>query len=80
MTTLNVRVIRPFVYVRESQTAAFARQAALPVVPENCPACFAMPMQRQSMKLLLAEQEKAHPKLFPSLLTAMRPLMQSPSA
>jgi tRNA 2-thiocytidine biosynthesis protein TtcA len=29
------------------------------------------------MKLMLAEQEKSHPKLFASLLTAMRPLMQA---
>jgi Predicted ATPase of the PP-loop superfamily implicated in cell cycle control len=73
----DVRVIRPFVYVRERQTADFAKHAALPVVAENCPACFAMPMQRQQMKLMLAEQEKSHPKLFASLLTAMRPLMQA---
>lgn len=76
----DIRVIRPFVYVRERQTASFAEHAALPVVPENCPACFSMPMQRQSMKLMLAEQEKSHPKLFSSLLTAMRPLMRSAPA
>ena len=32
-------------------------------------------MQRYQMKALLAEQEKLHPKLFASLLTAMKPLM-----
>ena len=73
----NVRVIRPLIYARERQTRDFAANAALPVIPENCPACFSMPQQRQSMKLMLAEQEKAHPRIFNSLLTAMRPLMGS---
>lgn len=71
----DVRVIRPFVYVRERQTRDFAQRAALPVVPENCPACFAMPRQRQEMKAWLAAQEKRHPSLFANLLAAMRPLM-----
>ena len=72
----DVRVIRPLVYVRERQTRDFAKRAALPVVQENCPACFAMPMQRQRMKALLAEQERQHPSLFANLLAAMRPLMR----
>ena len=42
----DVRVIRPFVYVRERQTRDFAANSNLPVIPENCPACFAMPQQR----------------------------------
>ena len=73
----DLRVIRPFVYVRERQTSAFAQSAGLPVIPENCPACFAMPMQRWQMKQRLAEMEKGNAKLFPSLLTAMRPLLGS---
>jgi len=32
-------------------------------------------MQRQQMKLLLADLEKQHSILFPNLLNAMRPLM-----
>jgi tRNA 2-thiocytidine biosynthesis protein TtcA len=75
----DIRVIRPFVYVRERQTRAFAQDAALPVVNENCPACFGVPTQRMHMKELLAQQEAANPKLFPSLLTAMRPLMGDPT-
>lgn len=71
----DIRLIRPLVYVRERQTRAFARNAGLPVVHENCPACFRLPMQRFRMKTLLAEQEKAHPHLFANLLSAMRPLM-----
>ncbi|MHB1677618.1 MAG: ATP-binding protein [Sulfuriferula sp.] len=71
----DVRVIRPLVYARERQTLDFAKHAKLPIVQENCPACFGMPMQRQNIKSLLAEQEKSQPKLFASMLTAMRPLM-----
>jgi tRNA 2-thiocytidine biosynthesis protein TtcA len=71
----DIRVIRPLVYARERQTRDFAQRAGLPVIMENCPACFAMPMQRWQMKQMLAEQELKHPTLFASLLTAMRPLM-----
>ena len=71
----DLRLIRPFVYVRERQLADFARTAGLPVIADNCPACFRMPSQRQQMKTLLATQEVSHPALFANLLHAMRPLM-----
>jgi tRNA 2-thiocytidine biosynthesis protein TtcA len=71
----DLRVIRPLIYARERQTRDFAANAQLPVISENCPACFAKPMQRYQMKLLLAEQEKQHSSLFANLLTAMRPIM-----
>jgi tRNA(Ile)-lysidine synthase TilS/MesJ len=71
----DVRIIRPFAYVRERQTAAYAREAGLPVVPDSCPACFDMPTQRHHMKELLATEEAQNPGLFKSLLTAIRPLM-----
>ena len=73
-------VIRPFVYARERQTRDFAHKVGLPVISENCPACFAVPTQRFAMKQMLAEQEKLHPKLFASLMTAMKPLMGTPPA
>jgi len=72
----DVRIIRPLVYVRERQTAAFAEAKLLPVVPDSCPACFNMPTQRQHMKELLAREEVANHGLFKSLLTALKPLMQ----
>lgn len=71
----DLRVIRPLVYVRETQTAAFAQAAGLPVITENCPACFRKPTQREHMKALLHEEERNNPQLFKSLLTALRPLM-----
>ncbi len=39
----DLRVIRPLVYVRERDLNSFAKQVSLPVIPENCPACFAAP-------------------------------------
>ena len=71
----DIRVIRPLLYVRERQTVDFAKAAGLPVIPENCPACFGMPTQRMHMKTLLAQQEAGNSKLFANLLTAMRPLL-----
>ena len=72
----DLRVIRPLVHARERQTAAFAAEAGLPVIVENCPACFDMPTQRQHMKELLAAEERDNPQLFRSLLSAMRPLIE----
>lgn len=71
----DLRVVRPFVYIRERQTVDFARRAGLPAIVDNCPACFRMPTERMRVKQLLADQEKERPKLFRSLLSAMRPLM-----
>ncbi|QKT03396.1 tRNA 2-thiocytidine biosynthesis protein TtcA [Ectothiorhodospiraceae bacterium 2226] len=71
----DLRVIRPLAYVRERQTAAFAADAGLPVIGDNCPACFAMPTERAHIKGLLAQEEARHHGLFKSLLTAMQPLL-----
>ncbi len=71
----DLRVIRPFVYVRERQLVDFAAAAGLPVIADNCPACFRIPTQRAHMKQLLAREEQAHNKLFANLLHAMHPLM-----
>jgi len=73
----DVRVIRPLVYAREHQTAAFAEAAGLPVIPDSCPACFQMPTQRQHMKTLLATEEADNKLLFKSLLSTLKPLMDS---
>lgn len=76
----DIRIIRPLIYARERQTAAFAKNAALPVINENCPACFAMPTERMHMKSVLASLESTHSKLFPNLLTTLRPLLHDPRA
>jgi tRNA 2-thiocytidine biosynthesis protein TtcA len=73
----DIRIIRPLVYARERQLADFARSAHLPVIVENCPACFSKPTQRQHMKELLAKEERNNERLFPTLLSTMRPIMKN---
>lgn len=72
----DLRVIRPLIYTRERQTRAFVENANLPVIEENCPACFDMPTQRFYFKNLLQNEEKNNPAVYKSLLSAMRPLME----
>lgn len=71
----DLRVIRPLVYVREKELRRFAEKVKLPVIAENCPACFEAPKERHRTKQLLAAQEILFPDLYHSLLTAMKPLM-----
>ncbi|CAH3196907.1 unnamed protein product [Porites evermanni] len=71
----DLRVIRPLVYVREKELRSFAEKVKLPVIAENCPACFEAPKERHRTKQLLAAQEILFPGLYHSLLTAMKPLM-----
>ena len=71
----DLRVIRPLIYVREKDLRGFADRVKLPVIPENCPACFEAPKERHRMKQLLAQQEVLFPKLFKSLRAALYPLI-----
>lgn len=71
----DLRVIRPFVYVREKTLRQFAESRNLPVIPENCPACFDAPKERHRVKQLLAQQEILFPRLFWSLRSALHPLI-----
>jgi len=72
----DLRVIRPMAYVREKELADFADNNNLPVIVENCPACFDMPTQREHMKQLLLKEEQNNKNLFGSLLTAMKTLIE----
>lgn len=71
----DLRIIRPFVRVRERMLIDFAAQNALPVIADNCPACFAKPTQREHFKALLADEERRNPQLFRSLAATLTPLM-----
>jgi len=71
----DIRIIRPFVRVRENQTRDFASSAGLPVIPDNCPACFAKPQARQHFKDLLLAEEQRNKHLYANLWTAMQPLI-----
>ena len=72
----DVRIIRPFVYVRERDIRKWAFESKLPVISENCPACFEIPKERKRMKTLLSTQELLYINLFPNLMSAMKPLME----
>ena len=56
-------MIRPLVYVRETEAEDFAEASSLPIVPENCPACFEAPKERYRVKCLLATQARSPPML-----------------
>ena len=71
----DVRIIRPLVYVRERQTADYAKESLLPVIPDSCPACFGMPTEREHIKQLLRQEESHNKTLYKSILTAIKPLM-----
>ena len=73
----DLRVIRPLVFLRERATRDFAHGCRLPVISENCPACFRPADERYRVKRLLATEEAHNPTLFSCLLKAMRPLMVS---
>ncbi|KJH41938.1 aminotransferase, class V [Dictyocaulus viviparus] len=76
----TLRVIRPLIFVRERALREFAETRGLPVVPENCPACFNQATERHRIKQLLAQQELIFPNLFNSLRSALRPLLLVDSA
>eukprot|EP01094_Clydonella_sp_ATCC50884_P026894 TRINITY_DN7521_c0_g1_i1.p1 TRINITY_DN7521_c0_g1~~TRINITY_DN7521_c0_g1_i1.p1 ORF type:complete len:354 (+),score=109.58 TRINITY_DN7521_c0_g1_i1:105-1064(+) len=71
----DLRIIRPFVFTRERTLRAFAMEAKLPVIPENCPACFSAPTERARTKQLLAQQEHLFPNVMNSIKRAIEPLM-----
>ena len=56
----DLRIIRPLVYVREKQLRKFAEQSKLPVIAENCPACFEAP----KVKIFLVGSMKAQFHLY----------------
>jgi tRNA 2-thiocytidine biosynthesis protein TtcA len=65
-------VIRPLVYVQESETGAYAREQGLPVVSCCCEACGDFSLQRQRVKRLLLDLEREHPGVKRSMLKALR--------
>lgn len=71
----DLHVIRPLVHVREKDLRMFASKCQLPVINENCPACFEAPKERHRMKQLLATQELLFPQIYNSMSSAMAPIM-----
>ncbi|XP_023030316.2 uncharacterized protein [Leptinotarsa decemlineata] len=69
----DVRVIRPFVYVREKALRQFSTNANLPVLTSSSSP--KLTKERQRIKQLLTQQEILFPKLFTSLQSALHPLI-----
>jgi len=72
----DLKIIRPLVYAREKSLRNFAEGSKLPIIAENCPACFESPKERQRIKQLLAQQELLFPRLYWNLKTALFPVMR----
>jgi tRNA 2-thiocytidine biosynthesis protein TtcA len=64
-------VIRPLVYVLESEARAYAKEAGLPIIGCCCPACGDLSLQRQRVKRLIAQLEIEHPDIKNSMLRAL---------
>ena len=72
----DLRIIRPLVYAREKHLRKFAEGNKLPIIAENCPACFEAPKERARIKQLLAQQELLYPRLYWNLKTALYPVIR----
>lgn len=71
----DVRIIRPLIYARERQIKDFAKNAELPIIIDNCPACFEMPTQREHFKQMLLDEEKNNTTLYKNILAAIKPII-----
>jgi tRNA 2-thiocytidine biosynthesis protein TtcA len=64
-------VIRPLVYVLESEAREYAKACELPIIGCCCPACGDLSLQRQRIKRLIMELEREHPDVKQSLLKSL---------
>lgn len=64
-------VIRPLVYVNESDARAYARESGLPIIGCCCPACGDLSLKRQRIKRMLSEFEVEHPDVKNSMIKAL---------
>lgn len=75
----DISVIRPMVYCRESLMTEFVKAANLPVINENCPACFEEPKERARVKKLLSREETLFPNFYDNIRRSLIPLMHEDS-
>ncbi len=64
-------VIRPLVYVEESDIIEFSRLSSYPVICCACPVCGVVEQQRQRMKQLITELSKEIPQIRRSMLGSL---------
>lgn len=65
----GIKLIRPLLYVREKETAAFVREYSLPVIVNPCPANGFT--KRETMKSLISEMCAVTPDAFERLHSAL---------
>ena len=75
----DLSVIRPMIYCRESLMTAFAKEHNLPVINENCPACFEEPKERARIKKLLSREETLYPNIYDNIRRSLIPIMHDDS-
>jgi tRNA 2-thiocytidine biosynthesis protein TtcA len=68
-------VIRPLVYVDESEARLYAKERGLEIIGCCCPACGDLSLQRQRVKRLITDLEIEHPGLKNSMLKALTNVM-----
>jgi tRNA 2-thiocytidine biosynthesis protein TtcA len=68
-------VIRPLVYVTESEAREYTKEVGLPVIGCCCPACGDLSLKRQRVKRLIAELEVEHPEIKNSMIKALGNVM-----
>jgi tRNA 2-thiocytidine biosynthesis protein TtcA len=68
-------VIRPLVYVMESEARAYTKEQQLPIIGCCCPACGDLSLQRQRVKRLILDLEAEHPGVKQSMLKALANVM-----
>lgn len=71
----DLRVVRPFVYVSEKALRQFARSKRLLLVNE--PRTNDITEKQKHSKEILVQQERAYPRIYWSVRTALRPLIIS---
>ncbi|XP_045480005.1 uncharacterized protein LOC123684683 [Harmonia axyridis] len=69
----DLRIIRPFVYVREKAIRQFSNDHNLPVMMS--PSTLEITKEKQRIRQLLAQQEIMYPKLFNCFRSALHPLL-----
>lgn len=65
----GIKLIRPLLYVREKETAAFVKENGVPIIFNPCPANGFT--QRETMKSLIAEMCKITPDAFERMHSAL---------
>jgi tRNA 2-thiocytidine biosynthesis protein TtcA len=64
-------VIRPLVFVTETEARAYTQECGLPVIGCCCPACGDLSLKRQRIKRMIADLELEHPDVKNSMIAAL---------